>query len=269
MNIIVCVKQVFDPEISPDRIRIDTTGSGVVLPADIPEVINPYDEHALEAALRIKDSLEAKITVLSLGKNLTRKVVKKSLAMGADELVLAEDDAFGGVDTFTTAFYLAAAVRKLGGFDLILCGRQAAPWDSGQVGPGMAEFLSIPCVAVCRKVEAAGAGLRIEKCLDDGYEVVETALPVLATISSEVGKARYPTLRGIRMATGREPVIFTRAELETAEAAAGGREEGLRPLPPPNLIHPQLEAECEFIDSDSPEEAGALLADRLRAKKIL
>jgi electron transfer flavoprotein beta subunit len=278
MQMIVCMKQVFDPEISPDRIRIDAAGTGVVLPADIPEVLNPYDEHALEAALRLKDCCGGTITVVSLGHNLTRKVVKKSLAMGADELVLAEDPLFKNIDTRATAHCLAAAIRKLGEFDLIFCGRQAAPWDSGQVGPGLAELLGIPCVTVCRRVEAAGEHLEVEKCLDDGFEVVEAAVPLLVTVSSEVGKPRYPTLRGIRMATRREPTVWTRAQLPlggTDGPAAGpgqgrghaGLESG--PLPVPRLLRPQMEAHCEFIDSESPEEAGERLADRLRENKLL
>jgi electron transfer flavoprotein beta subunit len=270
MKIIVCVKQVIDPEISPEQIRIDKAGTGVVFDADIPEVINPYDEHALEAALRLKDAHGGEITVLSLGNNLSRKVVKKALAMGADELVLAEDPLFKGIDTRTTAFYLAAAIQKLGSYDLILCGRQAAPWDSGQVGLGVAELLGIPSISICRKVEMEGEGLRVEKCLDDGYEVVEAAVPLLATISNEIGKPRYPTLRGIRLATQKEPVIWKREDLALpTRSRAAEQAHGPEGQPGPRLIRPQLEANCEFIDIESPEEAGVRLADILREKKIL
>jgi electron transfer flavoprotein beta subunit len=266
MKMIVCVKQVFDPEIPADRIRIDSMAMGVVFEADVPKVLNPYDEHALEAALRIKDTCGGEITVLSLGSEFSHRVMKKALSMGADELVLVEDPQFNNIDTGATAFYLSAAIRTLGKSDLILCGRQAAPWDSGQVGLGIAEYLSLPCVNICSKIEIVGDFVRIEKCLEDGHEVVEAALPLLATVSNELGKPRYPTLRGIRRATQMEPIILARADLQEADLEF---RRAPSPQPRPRFVRPEIEAECEFIDTEMLEDAGVLLADTLRAKKIL
>jgi electron transfer flavoprotein beta subunit len=266
MKMIVCVKQVFDPEIPADWIKINSGGTGVIFETDVPKVRNPYDDYALEAALRIKDTSGGEITVLSLGTDFSRRVMKEALAMGADELVLVEDPLFTDIDTGATAFYLSAAIRTLGNSDLILCGRQAAPWDSGQVGLGIAEYLGIPCVNISSKIEMSGEILRIEKCLDDGHEVVEAALPLLVTVSNEIGKPRYPTLRGIRKATQMEPLVLGRANLQTADLELDGAP---KPQPSPRLEQPKIEAECEFIDTEMPEEAGVLLADMLRAKKIL
>ena len=153
MNMIVCCKQVIDPEAPPASFKIDSASNQVVPPANVPPVINPFDENAVEAALKIKDQQGGKITVISMGNNLVRDVVKKPLSMGADELILLEDEAFEGGDSWSNAFALAAAIKKIGEFDLIFCGRQASDWDAGQVGSGIAELLGIPSVTLARKVD--------------------------------------------------------------------------------------------------------------------
>ena len=144
MNVIVCIKQVIDPEAPPSSFKIDTSTSRVVPPPGVSPVISTFDEYAVEAALRIKEATGGKVTALSLGVNLLRDVVKKTLAMGADELILLEDPAFTDGDSWSTAYALAMAIKKIGQFDLVLCGRQAADWDSGQVGSGIAEFWDCP-----------------------------------------------------------------------------------------------------------------------------
>ena len=158
MNIIVCVKEIIDPELPPDSFNIDPEKNVPLIPASIPTVISPFDEQAVEAALRIKDSHGGKITILSLGNDLHREVVKKPLAMGADELILLEDAAFIDGDSWSTAKALALAIKKIGDYELILCGRQAADWDAGQVGLGIAEILGLPSVTLARKIEIGDKG---------------------------------------------------------------------------------------------------------------
>ena len=136
MNMIVCCKQVIDPEAPPASFKVDAASNTVIPPPGVPPVISPFDENAVEAALKIKDAQGGKITAISLGANLTRDVVKKPLSMGADELVLLEDEAFVNGDSWSTAYALAMAIKKIGEYDIIFCGRQAADWDSGQVGSG-------------------------------------------------------------------------------------------------------------------------------------
>ncbi len=172
-NIIVCMKQVLDPEVPLSLFKIDTEAKQAVLPKATPPVLSPFDENALEAALKIKDSQPANITVISLGKKLTRAVVKASLAAGADQLFLLEDESFSDFNTFLTANALAAAIKKLGQYDLILCGIQAADTNAGQVGTGIASLLGIPCITFARKVELDGDRVKVERSLPDGYEVVE------------------------------------------------------------------------------------------------
>src|SRR4030042_6861129 len=136
MNIIVCCKQVPDPEAPPASFKIDAARNQVVPPPNVPPVISPFDENAVEAALKIKDKQGGKVTVISMGNNLSRDVVKKPLSMGADELILLEDPAFEGGDSWSNAYSLAAAIKTIGKYDIIFFGRQAADWDSGEVGTG-------------------------------------------------------------------------------------------------------------------------------------
>jgi electron transfer flavoprotein beta subunit len=138
LNIIVCCKQISDPEAPPASFKIDAAANKVIPPQGVAPVISPFDEQAVEAALRIRDKGGTKVTVLIMGNGLVREVVKKPLSMGADELVLLEDAAYEGGDAWSTATALAAAIKKIGAFDLIITGRQAADWDSGQVGSGIA-----------------------------------------------------------------------------------------------------------------------------------
>ncbi len=154
MNLIVCVKQVIDPEAPPTSFKIDPATNKAVLPG-VPPVIDPYGEYAVEAALRIKDAQGGKTTAISLGTNLLREVIKKPLAMGADELVLLEDEALDDGDSWTTAYALAMAIKKIGEYDLILCGREASDTNAGQVGSAIAELLGLPSVTLARKIDAS------------------------------------------------------------------------------------------------------------------
>jgi len=266
MNMIVCVKQVIDPEAPPASFKVDAASNKVVPPPGVPPVISPFDENAVEAALRIKDAHGGKITVLSLGVNLLREVVKKPLSMGADELILLEDEAFADGDSWSTAYALAMAIKKIGDYDLVFCGRQAADWDAGQVGSGIAEILGLPSVTVARKVGVTDGKARVERVTADGYEVVEVSLPALITVSNELGEARYPTIKGIMAAKKVEPIVWKPADIgvEAAQAGAAGRQAKLV-----KLFQPVHEGKCEVIEGESLEEAGVNLALKLREAKLL
>jgi len=266
MNIVVCCKQILDPEAPPASFKIDPAANTVVAPPGVPPVISPFDEQAVEAALRIKDSKGGKITILSLGNKLLRDVVKKPLSMGADELILLEDEAFEGGDSWSTACTLAAAIRKIGDFDLIFCGRQAADWDSGQVGSGIAELLGVPCVTVAKKIEVVDSTARVERVIPDGYDVVEVTLPALVTVSNELGEARYATLKGIMAAAKKQPVVWKPADigLDRSQVGAAGRHTKVV-----KLFQPVREGKCEMVEADSPAEAGAKLASRIREAKLI
>ncbi len=266
MNMIVCVKQVIDPEAPPASFKIDASSNKVVPPPGVSPVISPFDENAVEAALRIKDVQGGKITVVSLGVNLLREVVKKPLSMGADELVLLEDEAFVDGDSWSTAYALAAAIKKIGDYDLIFCGRQAADWDAGQVGSGSAEILGLPSVTVAKKIDVTESKARVERVTADGYEVVEVSLPALITVSNELGEPRYATIRGIMAAKKVEPIIWKPADIGVEPSQVGGAGRHTKLL---KLFQPVREGKCEIMEGESPEEAGVNLALKLREAKIL
>ena len=266
MNIIVCVKQVIDPEAPPASFKIDSSTNKVVLPPGVPPVISPFDEQAIEAALRIKDTIGGKITAISLGTNLLRDVVKKPLSMGADELILLEDEAFIDGDSWSTAYALAMAIKKIGDYDLIFCGRQAADWDAGQVGSGIAEILGLPSITVAKKVDITDGKARVERVTADNYEVVEVSLPALITVSNELGEPRYATLKGIMAAAKKQPIIWQPADIgvEPSQIGAAGRHTKML-----KLFQPVHEGKCEIIEGENPEETGVNLALKLRESKIL
>lgn len=266
MNMIVCAKQVIDPEAPPASFKVDSSANKVVPPQGVPPVISTFDEQAVEAALRIKDTQGGKITVLSLGTNLLREVVKRPLAMGADELILLEDEAFAEGDSWTTAFALATAIKKIGEYDIIFCGRQAADWDSGQVGSGIAEILGLPSITLAKKIDTSDGKAKVERVTADGYEVIEVSLPVLVTVSNELGEPRYPKITGIMAAKKKEPILWKPADigLEASQVGTPGRRTKLI-----KLFQPVHEGKCEIIEAESPEEAGANLATKLRESKIL
>lgn len=265
LQMIVCCKQIPDPEAPPASFKIDSSAKTVIPPPGYPPVISPFDLNAVEAALRIKDRWGGKITVLSLGNNLLLEVVKKPLSMGADELILLEWEAFQGGDSRSTAYALAMAIKKIGAYDIVFCGRQAADWDSGQVGSGIAELLGIPGITLAKDVDIIDDMARVGRVLDGWYEVVETTLPAVITVSNELGEPRYPTVKGIMAATKKEPLRWKPADIGLAPeeiGVIGGCTQIIM------LSQPDREARCEIISGDSPEEIGANLALKLREEKV-
>lgn len=266
MDMIVCVKQVLDSEAPPANFKVDPSRNQMMLPTGMPPVISAFDECAVEAALRIKDRIGGTITVLSMGANLLRDVAKKPLAMGADKLVLLDDAAFDGGDSWSTAYALTMAIRKIGHYDLILCGRQATDGDAGQVGSGIAELLGLPGITLARKVDIAAGKARVERITADGYEVIEVALPALITVSNELGPPRYTTIQGIMTANQKELTVWKPADIgvDSSHVGAAGRRTRLL-----KLFQPVRERRCTMIDGENLEEAGVRLAVELRKAAIL
>ena len=260
----VLAKQVIDPEMPTAAFQIDPATKQVIPPANIPPVVNGFDENAVEAALQIKDTQEASITVISAGTSFALEVMKKPLSMGADELVLLQDDLFNNtIDSFQTAFLLSEAIKKLGGFDLIICGRQASDWDNAQVPLGVAELLGLSCVSLGKKVEISGDKVVVERLIPDGFEVVHAPMPALVTVSNELGQPRYPTLRGIMAATRKLPIIWSANDLSI----------GSDMLEPKVTLHdlfiPERNQLCEIIEGENEEEAARNLAQKLREAKLI
>jgi len=262
MKVLVCVKVVMDPEAPASLFKVDMEAKKVIPPKGTPPVLNPFDENALEAALKVKDSTGASITIVSLGKNIPKPVIKKALATGADNLVLLEDDAFEDLDSYSTASTLVDAIRKIGEYDIIFCGREAADTDAGQIGLGVAEILGIPSVSLASKVEASDSKLKVERVAADGTETIEVPLPALITVSSEIGTLRTASLKGIMDAQKKPLTVWNASDLGVSQPQA--KKANLY-----KLFQPVRETKCEMITGDSPEEAAANLASKLKEAKLL
>ena len=264
LNIVVLAKQVIDPEIPMSAFQVDRDNRRIVTPANIPPVVNGFDENAVEAALQIKDSQESTVTVVSMGTAFSMDAMKKPLAMGADELVLLQDEAFANtIDSATTIRVLVAALNKLGSFDLLISGRQASDWDNAQVPLGIAELTGASCVTLGKKVEVGEDKVIVERIVPEGYEVVEASLPAVVTVSNELGQPRYPTLRGIMAATRKLPTTWSAEDLGISPS-------DLEPqLNLVDLFIPTTIKECNVIEGDTDEEAGRNLALKLREAKLI
>ena len=266
MNVIVCVKQVPDPEIPPSKFKIDLATKNVVPPAGVPPVISVFDERAVEAACRLKDKFKAKTWALSLGTPKAADVVKHALTMGVDEGVVVSDKVFENLDGFGTAFVLSQAIKKIGPFDVILCGRQAADWDSGQVGSILGEMFGIPVVTIARAITVVENRLRVERVLKDGYQVVEVPTPCVVTVSNEIGLPRLPSGLALITAARKKIPVWTANDLQLDQAkvaAASGHTEIV------NLVVPTREGRVEIIGGANTADAAAKLAARLREANVV
>jgi electron transfer flavoprotein beta subunit len=264
LHIIVTAKQVIDPEIPKSAFKIDPASKRVVVPSSFPPVVNGFDEHALEAALRLKDTQDAKVMVLAVGKSFSIDVMRKLLAMGADEMVLVQDPQIDDtIDSHVTARLLAAAIAKIGAFDLVLCGRQASDWDNAQVPLLLTEALAIPCVTIARKIEVSDRMVRVERALPEGQEVVEAPLPALVTVSNELGLPRYPTMRAIMAANRKRPTLWKLSDL-------GMDASQLRPsLELVELFVPVHEQACEIIEGSDERDMARQLFRKLQEARLL
>jgi electron transfer flavoprotein beta subunit len=260
IRVVVCLKQVLDPEAPASSLKIDAETNSIIAQG-VPPVINPYDESALELALRLKENHPSvKISALSFGPNLARPVMMKALAVGADELFLIESQA-ADPDGGMTAAVLAAAIRKIG-FDLVLAGRQASDTNSGGVGPALAEIFGLPAICWARKLALANGELTVERVAPDGLEIFEGPLPALVTVSHEAGELRMPRLTDIRKARLKPIHTLRPAELELGEM----------PKPSLNLLRlekPARERKCLILQGESEEESGVLLAKTLAGEGII
>ncbi len=211
MNTIVCIKQVPDTE-ELQKVKIDPQ-TNTLIREGVPGIINPFDENAIEEALRLKEKKGGNVTVLSMGPSQAEESLRKALAMGVDGAVLLSDRLFAGSDTLATSYTLAMAIKRIGPFDLILLGKQAIDGDTAQVGPGLAEWLNLPQVTYARKIEVNENKIRVERVLEDAFEVVESPLPALVTVTKDINEPRYPSLRGLLRAKAEKIPIWAAEDL--------------------------------------------------------
>ncbi|MBS1232479.1 MAG: electron transfer flavoprotein subunit beta, partial [Nitrospirae bacterium] len=216
MNIVVCIKQV--PDTAEVKINPET---GTLIREGVPSIINPFDMHALEAGLQIKERVNGRVIVLTMGPPQAETALRDAISMGADEGILLSDRAFAGSDTWATSFTLSKAIQKIGA-DIIICGKQAIDGDTAQVGPETAEFLNIPHISYVRKLEEiTDTSIRVQRLMDDGYDVIESTLPVLLTVVKELNEPRLPSLKGKMAAKKAEIKKWSRADIMADENDLG------------------------------------------------
>jgi electron transfer flavoprotein beta subunit len=266
---IVCIKQVPDT----NEVKMDPE-RGTLIREGVPAIINPFDMYAIEEGIRLKEAHGGKALVVTMGPPQALEALKEAVAMGCDDAVLVSDRAFSGADTWATAYTLSQAVRKLGAYDVIICGRQAADGDTGQVGPGIATQLGInqlTYVFKVREIDLEARTITVERLVEEGREVVTSALPCLITVVKDINTPRYPSFLGIRKANKREYPVWSAEELC---ADPGADQECFGLIGSPTKVvkvftPPAREGDCELLPGDDPGRAAGELADRILAEKIL
>jgi len=210
MNIIVCIKQV--PETTEVKINPETN---TLIREGVKSIINPFDMYAIEEGVRLKEKFGGKVTIVTMGPPQAEAVLREAISMGADEGILVCDRAFAGSDTWATSYTLSNAIKKIGVFDLILCGKQASDGDTAQVGPGISTHLNIPQVTYVKKIEEAkDKVMRVERMMEEGFEIIETPLPALLTVVKEINEPRLPSLKGMMRAKSAKITVWSQKELE-------------------------------------------------------
>jgi len=266
LHAIVCIKQVPDTtevKIDPER--------GTLIREGVPSIINPFDLYAIEEALLLRERFGGKVTVISMGPPQAETALKEAYAMGADEVVLLSDRAFAGSDTWATAYTLAQAIRKLGEYDIILCGKQAIDGDTGQVGPGIAcqlDLNQLTYIFKIKDIDLAAGVVTVERLLEEGREVVTTRLPALLTVVKDINQPRQPHLLRIRKAARLEVPVWTANDLPEVNPDLLGLDGS-----PTRVVRvfnpPPRGAQVDLVSADTPDEAAAILADKLLAEKII
>lgn len=259
MHIVVCTKQIVDPEIPSGEFKVDFKAKQAVQDQGEP-VLNPYDENAIEVALQLKDrDKDIKVTALTMGGESSQKVLRRALAMGCDEAIWLKDLSFEMLDSAGTAAVIAKAIRQAENADIILCGRQAGDWDMGQVGALLAEDLQIPCITLAFNIEKKGDVLFVKRETENGMAVLEVAMPALANITnSSTNQPRYPSVKGVLMAGRKQIPTFSAGDL-SIDAEIPKR------VVVEELTLPSYDRQVMFIDGeDGPEKAVALAAHLIK-----
>jgi len=257
LKIVVCVKQVPD---SAARVVVE---DGRISWGDAPLVINPWDEYAVEAALKQKEAFGGSVSVLSMGKEDEKEAIKHALAMGCDEAILVSDPALAGADGAAAARVLAAAIAKIGEVDLVFFGKQAIDSDTGTAPAMTARVLGWPALTLVSTIDQVRDGtIRVQRGTEEGRQVVSGKLPAVLSVTKDYGEPRYPSFMGIRKAARAQVPVWGLGELGiTAPAAAVTWPEVMNP--------PVREISNEIITGDSPQEIAEKLADRIMAEKVL
>ncbi len=260
MHIVVCIKQV--PDSAEVKINPET---GTLIREGVPSIINPFDMHAIEAGIQMKEKTGGKVTVMTMGPPQAETSLREAVAMGADDAVLLSDRAFAGSDTWATSFTLSKAIEKIGA-DIVICGKQAIDGDTAQVGPETAEFLNIPHISYVRKIEdVSESGIKLQRLMDEGYDVIESQFPVLLTVVKELNEPRLPSLKGKMAAKKAEIKKWGRADIMADENDIGLKGS---PTQVKNIFTPEARSGRKTLEGTAEEQVDALIQE-LRGIKCL
>lgn len=265
MRIVVPIKQV--PETSNVKMDPET---GTMIRTGVEAIVNPLDLYAIEAALRLRQQVEGRVTTLSMGPLSAVKALREAIAMGCDDGILLSDKKFAGSDTWATSYALAQAIKKIGAVDLIICGERATDGDTGQVGPGIAAFLDLPVATyISRIYDVSAEGLRVKRLVEGGAEILWTPLPAVLTVVKEIAYPRLPTLRGKQRAKQTELPVWKPADI-------GARVEWLGLKGSPTRVvkidKPQVARQGELIRIKDPadvERAATQLVEFLQERQLI
>lgn len=260
MNIVVCVKQV--PGTNEVKMNKETN---TIIREGVESIVNPFDTYAVEEALRIKDNLGGKVTAISMGIPAVADILKDMIGLGVDDAVLLSDRAFAGADSLATSYALSMGIKKIGEYDLVICGKQATDGDTAQVGPSLAEKLGIPHTTYVRKIEEIDdKHIRCQRLTDEGYEVIEMPLPAVITVVKEINEPRLPSIKAMMRAKKAEVTVWTAADI-TADAEKCGLKGS--PTQVVKTFIPEHNITSEIFDGD-PEESSQKLVEKLTNMKF-
>lgn len=262
VEIVVCIKQVPDTtEVKIDPVKNTLIRDGV------PSIVNPYDEYAVEAALRLKEQYGAKVTVLTMGPPQAESALRKCLAMGADEAVLVTDRAFAGADTWATSYTLATAINSIAKPDLIFCGKMAIDGDTAQVGPGIAEHLHIGHATYVVKIKDVQKDcVVVERAFEGGHEVISVKLPAVIAVDKYVGEPRYPSVKGSIKASRMPIKVFSAKDIKADEQKIGLNGSCTQVM---QIFTPKVTATSEMISGKTEAEMVDALFDKLQKAQMI
>lgn len=270
MHIVVCIKSVPNPDVGPSTFRLDEVAKKIVLWPGVSLMINPFDEQAVEAALRIRENHvnpnEVSVTVITMGEASSVKIIKHALAMGADQGVILADSSFKEADSWTTAHVLAVAITKMGDVDIILSGRQATDTDAGVVGLGISEILNLPAITLAMDIDVTENQICVDRAVGSGVEKMVTRMPAVLTVAHEFGAVRFRSLRETMRANKKPIQTWGLEEL-------GISDEGMGLFRPRTVIErlykPIREVNCEWVSSEDLAVAATTLVAKLVQRKLI
>lgn len=266
MHIVVCIKQIIDPEIPISQFMIDPRTKRQIQ-GNNPLVISPYDANALEVAIQLKEKHRATVTAVSIGGSTATTALRSALSLGAHEAILVNEPLLAGSDPRGIAHALAKAIQKVGGYDLVLTGCESGDWADRAVPAFVAEELEIGYVGYVTRIEVKDGQVVARRVVEDGYELIEAKTPLLAAISSdETNNPRYAKLRDIMTAAKKPIPVWKVADLGLDPEQIGA---GYAKVAITDVYVPVKESRCEMIEGNTAEEKAANLAARLRELKLI